>query len=48
MSRTGISFTETSESLLLPRLTPPVALVRERRLVTAQAGGAFLPQGDQR
>jgi len=29
------------ESLLLPRLTPPVAPVRERRLVTAQAGGVF-------
>jgi len=28
-------------SLLLPRLTPPVAPVRERRFVTAQAGGAF-------
>ena len=29
------------ESLLLSRLTPLVALVRERRPVTAQAGGAF-------
>jgi 5-formyltetrahydrofolate cyclo-ligase len=30
-------------SLLLPRLTPPVALVRERRTVTAQAGDVFSP-----
>ena len=30
------------ESLLLLRLTPPVAPVRERRAVTAQAGGAFI------
>ena len=29
-----------AESLLLPRLTPPVAPVRERRSATAQAGGA--------
>ncbi len=29
------------ESLLLPRLTPPVAPVRERRPVTAQAGDVF-------
>jgi len=29
-------------SLLLPRLIPPVAPVRERRTVTAQAGGASL------
>jgi 5-formyltetrahydrofolate cyclo-ligase len=30
-------------SLLSPRLTPPVAPVRERRTVTAQAGDAFSP-----
>ena len=30
------------ESLLRPRLTPPVALVRERRTATAQAGDASL------
>jgi 5-formyltetrahydrofolate cyclo-ligase len=33
-----LSKTTSVDSLLLPRLTPPVAPVRERRSVTAQAG----------
>ena len=33
------------ESLLSPRLTPPVAPVRERRSVTAQAGGVLTTCG---
>ena len=37
-----MSTTTTVESLLLSRLTPPVALVRERRSAPAPAGGAFI------
>lgn len=39
--RQHVSKTTLVDSLLLPRLTPLVALVRERRSVTAQAGGAI-------
>lgn len=39
--RQHLCMTISMESLLLPRLAPPVALCRERRPVTAQAGGAF-------
>lgn len=35
--------TTSVESLLLSRLTPPVALVRERRSAPASAGGAISP-----
>jgi 5-formyltetrahydrofolate cyclo-ligase len=38
-----LSKTTSVDSLLVPRLTPPVAPVRERRSVTAQAGDAFSP-----
>jgi 5-formyltetrahydrofolate cyclo-ligase len=37
-----LSKTTSVDSLLLPRLTPPVAPVRERRSVTAQAGQTTL------
>ena len=38
--RSHLSRADSSVSLLRPRLAPPVAPVRERRSVTAQAGGA--------
>ena len=38
--RQHLSRAAQAVSLLLPRLTPPVAPVRERRFVTAQAGSA--------